>query len=635
MDRRRGLGLVALIVLVVGAIALLYYDQRNREATTAFAPAGTTEEAAPAATPADATADAGAAGETPTEVAAAPAGVEAAPAGTADAAPADSSAAVAAPEPAAATEPPAGTAAAGAPAVAATEPAASEAAPADAAAAETEIAAVEPGTEVAPGGEAVVPLPGQDVEPLPPVGVPTFDIVRVEPSGDAVIAGQAEPNAMVEIVDGSTVIATAEANETGDFAIALEKPLDPGTYDLAIQTTSPDESVVMLSDQRVTVSVPEEGTEVLVVLNQPGEASTVMQVPPAEEVAAAEAAAGASAAGQQEQQVAAAPDAAGDAPDAMAAGEQPAENQVAAVEPAAVEPAAADPAASESGTEGTTVASAPADAGTSVASGAGTAPAEPGSAEPAPTPAATPATPTVAAVDTDANSAGAPEDAQVAAAAAPEAPAAAPGESGPAGEGAAAVASAPTEPTVILPAPPLPPPPPPAPMVMVAAVEADVDGTLYIAGTATTGETVRVYLDDALIGEATPSPSGTWLVETTADLPAGNYLVRADQISGDGTVIARSEVPFEREVEVAILKPTVAAPSAATGGTAMTGTMPEVETVIIKKGDNLWRIARAAWGKGIRWSTIYAANGEQIRDPHWIYPGQVFVMPKGDAAWSN
>jgi nucleoid-associated protein YgaU len=63
--------------------------------------------------------------------------------------------------------------------------------------------------------------------------------------------------------------------------------------------------------------------------------------------------------------------------------------------------------------------------------------------------------------------------------------------------------------------------------------------------------------------------------------------------------------------------------------------MPEVDTVIIKRGDNLWRIARATWGKGIRWSTIYQANTDQIRNPHRIYPGQVFVMPKGDATWQN
>jgi nucleoid-associated protein YgaU len=178
-----------------------------------------------------------------------------------------------------------------------------------------------------------------------------------------------------------------------------------------------------------------------------------------------------------------------------------------------------------------------------------------------------------------------------------------------------------------------PEPPPPEPKVVVSAVEADTSGALYIAGTATTPQTVRVYLDDKPLGEAKPSPSGTWLLQTTRDLPVGTYSVRADQLDDTGSVVARSEVPFDREVEVAILKPSAAA-GTDTGAT-LSGKMPEMETVIIKRGDNLWRIARGAWGKGIRWSTIYQANTDQIRNPHWIYPGQVFVMPKGNTAWTD
>jgi hypothetical protein len=176
---------------------------------------------------------------------------------------------------------------------------------------------------------------------------------------------------------------------------------------------------------------------------------------------------------------------------------------------------------------------------------------------------------------------------------------------------------------------------PPQPEVAVAAVEADTSGSVYIAGTTKTGETVRVYLDDKPLGEAKPSPSGTWLLETKKDLPAGKYTVRADQVASSGDVIARSEVPFEREVEVAILKPVGQAGEAQGSGASVAGAMPAMETVIIKKGDNLWRIARGTWGKGVRWSTIYQANTDQIRNPHWIYPGQVFLMPKGDVSWTD
>ena len=48
---------------------------------------------------------------------------------------------------------------------------------------------------------------------------------------------------------------------------------------------------------------------------------------------------------------------------------------------------------------------------------------------------------------------------------------------------------------------------------------------------------------------------------------------------------------------------------------------------IIRRGDNLWTIARRVYGEGIKYTTIYEANTGQIRDPDRIYPGQVFDLP--------
>ncbi|PXA88393.1 peptidase M23, partial [Nostoc sp. 3335mG] len=50
---------------------------------------------------------------------------------------------------------------------------------------------------------------------------------------------------------------------------------------------------------------------------------------------------------------------------------------------------------------------------------------------------------------------------------------------------------------------------------------------------------------------------------------------------------------------------------------------------IIRRGDNLWTIARRTYGEGIKYTTIYEANTGQIRDPDRIYPGQVFDLPDG------
>lgn len=389
----------------------------------------------------------------------------------------------------------------------------------------------------------------------PTAVVPTFDVVRVEPTGETVVAGQAVPEAKVEILDGAAAIATATANDRGEWAMALDNALKPGTHDLAIRTTTKDGAVSTLSDQRVAVQVPEPGSkDVLVVLNSPDQPSRVLELPKAGEPAAGE------------QQVAAA--------------EKPA---------TAGEPAAA-PATPETPKAGGDM--------------AGLEQPQPGAGEPAP--AAVTAAPSAAA--------GTPEPAAPVASAAPE-PAAAAGTP----------AEKPAEPATAETAPPAEPAPP-APEVVVSAVEADTAGTLFVAGTATTDNTVRVYLNDQPLGDAKPSPSGTWLVEVHHEVAPGSYQVRADQVSAaDGTVVARAEVPFERTIEVATLK--ASGDTGAAAGADVSGTLPQVETVIIKRGDNLWNIARNNWGKGIRWSTLYQANKDQIRNPHWIYPGQVFIMP--------
>ncbi len=54
---------------------------------------------------------------------------------------------------------------------------------------------------------------------------------------------------------------------------------------------------------------------------------------------------------------------------------------------------------------------------------------------------------------------------------------------------------------------------------------------------------------------------------------------------------------------------------------------PRVHVVV--KGDCLWNIARRYYGPnaGPSWPRIFDANRHLIKDPHWIYPGQRFVIP--------
>jgi nucleoid-associated protein YgaU len=52
------------------------------------------------------------------------------------------------------------------------------------------------------------------------------------------------------------------------------------------------------------------------------------------------------------------------------------------------------------------------------------------------------------------------------------------------------------------------------------------------------------------------------------------------------------------------------------------------QSVIIRKGDTLWQIARRTYGAGVRYTTIYLANQEQIQNPDKIAPGQIFMVPE-------
>jgi hypothetical protein len=51
-------------------------------------------------------------------------------------------------------------------------------------------------------------------------------------------------------------------------------------------------------------------------------------------------------------------------------------------------------------------------------------------------------------------------------------------------------------------------------------------------------------------------------------------------------------------------------------------------THTVVKGDHLWGLAGHYYKNNFRWKVIYAANQDKIKDPHWIYPGQVFEIPE-------
>lgn len=282
----------------------------------------------------------------------------------------------------------------------------------------------------------------------------------------------------------------------------------------------------------------------------------------------------------------------------------------------------------------------------------------------------------------------------------PAAPATGDQAAAPAAEAPAATTPAPATPAPAAPAAVEAAPAPAAPATAPAAAAAEpkivveaveIDGNkIFVAGTADPGLKVRAYANDILLGDAQTSPDGHFLIEATREIPVGSYTIHVDGLGDDGVkVVARAAVPFEREpgesvaaVAPAETKPAEAKPAetkpaapataaeapaapaaepAAPATTAEAPAAPAAEApakvaaatpdvpetvapklehadgaVIIRRKDTLWRISRRVYGHGVRYSTIYLANQDQIRDPDRIWPGQVFKVPgkskEGEAA---
>ena len=50
-------------------------------------------------------------------------------------------------------------------------------------------------------------------------------------------------------------------------------------------------------------------------------------------------------------------------------------------------------------------------------------------------------------------------------------------------------------------------------------------------------------------------------------------------------------------------------------------------TYVVKSGDSLSKIARKTLGSANKWTALWEANKDQIKDPDKIYPGQVLKLP--------
>lgn len=112
-----------------------------------------------------------------------------------------------------------------------------------------------PKTAMAKAKPVAQPAAQPDKTGIAPPTPPSFDVVRIERDGTAVIAGRAEPGAEITLRLGDRTITTAEANRRGEWVAVISDPLPTGPSNLELRARLGD--TVLYSDSALAVIVPD------------------------------------------------------------------------------------------------------------------------------------------------------------------------------------------------------------------------------------------------------------------------------------------------------------------------------------------------------------------------------------------
>lgn len=419
---------------------------------------------------------------------------------------------------------------------------------------------------------------------------PTFDIIRVEPDGESVIAGRGAPNTTVELLRDGAPIARALIDPSGQFAL-VPPALPPGGSEITLRITGADGQVRRSKESVAVVVSDKRDTKPLIAMSAPDRPTVVLSQPePAR----------------------------GDMREAHA-------------KPAAEGVGTGKGKETGNGTGKGAGGGTGKGAGKSVDTGSG----KPGQAAPAPANAAAGPSP-VKVVSVDAEEGGrlfvtgqAPSgttvrlylnDTLVA-----------PGSAGPDGRVAFAIGRgiAPGDYRVRL--------------DEVDSVTGKVKTRSEVAFSvpvpvARAEPAAKPRDRERLAASAAPAAPATAMPPVrTPSAPTPQAMAVKEQPAADHTMPRRSEARPSEARSGGITPPPAVPREAAlpaalqdmAGGTVF---IPEIGTAKIARGDSLWQISRRIYGKGTRYTVIFDANQSQIRNPDLIYPGQIFVLPTDGTA---
>ncbi len=100
------------------------------------------------------------------------------------------------------------------------------------------------------------------------------------------------------------------------------------------------------------------------------------------------------------------------------------------------------------------------------------------------------------------------------------------------------------------------------------------------------------------------------------------------EITSDDVIAVASAVAAEETAPVAVTEPVASTGDATSPEVQAEPTPARPQIVTVQPGFTLWGIASETYGDGFLYVQLFEANKDQIRDPDLIYPGQIFELPE-------
>lgn len=142
-----------------------------------------------------------------------------------------------------------------------------------------------------------------------------------------------------------------------------------------------------------------------------------------------------------------------------------------------------------------------------------------------------------------------------------------------------------------------------------------------------------------IVARTTPNGKRTW--DTNLLMALEDFELKEDADEGDDVLISFKLKQF-KEYGVKIIPTNTSKPETTSTSDTPRSTdnkATKTDTYTVKSGDCLWNIAKAFYGNGAKWTTIYNANKSIIESTaqkhgkksssngHWIYPNTKLTIP--------